>query len=225
VHATELVVPGRELGGVHLAMEYLEQQNRFIASGAGGPAPSISAHGKRVVIIGGGDTGSDCLGTAHRQGCESVHQLELLPKPPASRAPQTPWPQWPLQLRTSHAHEEGCQREWSISTLKLTGEGGRVRKLHAKRVDTGEELTIDCELVLLAMGFTGLSARPSTRALVDGLGLKLDARGNVQTDGSFRTSNPKVYAAGDARRGASLIVWAIAEGRKMAAFIDRELKI
>jgi glutamate synthase (NADPH/NADH) small chain len=209
----ELTVPGRELHGVHQAMEYLTHTG------------SINARGKRVVIIGGGDTGSDCLGTAHRQGCLSVLQFELLPQPPAERASLTPWPLWPMQLRTSHAHEEGGDRRWSVSTTSFSGEGGRVTKLHAQQVHfdngrftpvVGSEFEIEADLVLLAMGFTG----PAPSLLLDALALKRDARGNVAADSDYMTSRKGVFAGGDVRRGASLIVWAIAEGRKMAAAVD-----
>ena len=233
--ARDLDVPGRALGGVHLAMEFLSQQNRRIAGDPIDPAEEISARGKRVVVIGGGDTGSDCVGTCHRQGAARVHQFELLPQPPAARAPSTPWPLWPMQLRTSHAHEEGCEREWSVSTTGFSGgKDGRVRKLHAVRVAMGEtpdgrpqvvpvagsEFTLDADLVLLAMGFTG---PPRQDPLLDGLGVRRDARGNVATDGDHRTSVDNVFAAGDVRRGQSLIVWAIREGRDAAEAIDRHL--
>lgn len=228
--ARELPVPGRELAGVHQAMEFLAQQNRRVAGDSVPADTAITAEGKHVVVIGGGDTGSDCVGTAHRQGARSVLQLELLPVPPASRDASTPWPRWPLQLRTSHAHEEGGERRWSISTTRLAGEGGRVRALHAVRVEPvpdesgrarlaevpGSAMTIPADLVLLAMGFTG------AQRVGAGTGHEpaLDARGNVATDGRHLTSLDGVFAAGDARRGASLIVWAIREGRDTAAAVD-----
>ncbi len=226
--ARDLPVPGRELKGVHFAMEYLTQQNKRNAGIAVTDEP-ITAKGKRVVIIGGGDTGSDCLGTSHRQGCTEVHQFEVLPEPPPQRADSTPWPLWPMQLRTSHAHEEGCDRQWSVSTTKFTGHNGHVTKLHANRVtfengtftpipNTGFEMDVD--LVLLAMGFTG----PVKNGLLDSLGVKYDARGAVAVDENFMTSVDGVFAAGDTKRGASLIVWAIAEGRKMAAGVDKYLR-
>ncbi len=231
----DLPVPGRELSGVHFAMDYLTQQNKI---NAGDPPPPpaerLTAKGKRVVIIGGGDTGSDCLGTCHRQGAKEVYQFELLPQPPPHRAESTPWPLWPMQLRSSHAHEEGCKREWSVSTTKFTGRNGRVTKLHAVRVnflkddqgrsrmveipDTAFELDVD--LVLLAMGFAG----PEKRGLLTDLEVTLDARGNVAVDDNYMTNVDGVFAAGDMKRGASLIVWAIAEGRKAAAGIERYLK-
>jgi glutamate synthase (NADPH/NADH) small chain len=226
--ARELPVPGRDLKGVHPAMDYLTQQNRRNAGDHVTDEP-ITAKGKRVVIIGGGDTGSDCLGTTHRQSCSEVHQFELLPEPPPTRAGSTPWPLWPMQLRTSHAHEEGCDRQWSVSTTKLTGRNGHVTKLHAQRVAfengnftpiPGTEFEMDVDLVLLAMGFTG----PVKNGLLDSLGVKYDPRGNVAVDENFMTSVPGVFAGGDVKRGASLIVWAIAEGRKMAAGVDQYLQ-
>lgn len=224
----DLSVPGRELKGVHFAMDYLTQQNKRNAGDSITDEP-ITAKDKRVVIIGGGDTGSDCLGTAHRQGCREVHQFELLPEPPPQRAESTPWPLWPMQLRTSHAHEEGCDRQWSVSTTKFSGRNGHVTKLHAHRVAYGNgkftpisdtDFEMDVDLVLLAMGFTG----PVKQGLLDSLGVKYDQRGAVQVDENFMTNLDGVFAGGDTRRGASLIVWAIAEGRKMAAGIDRYLR-
>jgi glutamate synthase (NADPH/NADH) small chain len=226
--ARELPVPGRELKGIHLAMDYLTQQNKRNA-GDGIPEEPITAKGKRVVIIGGGDTGSDCLGTTHRQGCVEVHQFELLPEPPPQRAPVTPWPLWPMQLRTSHAHEEGCDRQWSVSTTRFSGRDGHVTKLHAQQVQfekgrftpiPGTEVEMEADLVLLAMGFTG----PVKNGLLDSLGVKYDARGNVATDQNFMTNVDGVFAGGDVKRGASLIVWAIAEGRKMATAVDKYLR-
>ncbi len=226
--ARELPIPGRELKGVHLAMEYLTQQNKRVAGDAEVANP-ITAKGKRVVIIGGGDTGSDCLGTAHRQHCKEAHQFEVLPEPPPQRAGATPWPLWPMQLRTSHAHEEGCDRQWSVSTTKFTGENGQVTKLHAHQVKfengaftpvPNTEFTMDVDLVLLAMGFTG----PVKNGLLDSLGVKYDARGAVAVDQHFMSNLDGVFAGGDTKRGASLIVWAIAEGRKMAAGIHAYLK-
>ena len=224
----ELPVPGRDLKGVHLAMDYLTQQNKRVA-GDTVPEEHISAQGKRVVIIGGGDTGSDCLGTAHRQGCLEAHQFELLPQPPPARAESTPWPLWPMQLRTSHAHEEGCDREWSIATTKFSGENGHLTGLHATRVNfengkvvpvSGSEIKMEVDLVLLAMGFVG----PVKNGLLDSFGLQYDPRGNVAVDEHFMTSVDGVFATGDTKRGASLIVWAIAEGRKSAAGIHRYLQ-
>jgi glutamate synthase (NADPH/NADH) small chain len=219
-----LNVPGRDLRGIHFAMEFLPQQNRV---GEGDSVPNqILATGKHVIIIGGGDTGADCLGTSHRQGARSVTQFELLPKPPDTRSPSTPWPLWPMQLRVESSHEEGGTRDWSVSTARFSGdEQGNVKQLHAVRVSPkleplpGTEFTLEADLVLLAMGFTG----PVKRGLIEQLGVTLDHRGNVATDGNHATSVPGVFAAGDMRRGQSLVVWAIAEGRKAAAGIDRFL--
>ena len=232
--ARELEVPGRELAGVHLAMDFLEQQNRRGAGDEFSPEKIISAAGKRVVVIGGGDTGSDCIGTCHRQGALEVVQLEVMPQPPASRDSSTPWPLWPMQLRTSHAHEEGGTRDWSVATTRLSGAEGRVQRLHAVRVaprrDDGgrttfdpvpdSEFTIDAELVLLAMGFAG----PALAGLHAKLGVAIDARGCVTTGAGQMSSVEGVFAAGDARRGASLIVWAIREGRDAAHAIDAYLR-
>ena len=228
--ARELDVPGRELAGVHLAMDFLEQQNRRGAGEIIDSAREISAAGKRVIVIGGGDTGSDCIGTCHRQGAVDVVQLEVMPQPPASRDPSTPWPRWPMQLRTSHAHEEGGSRDWSVATTALSGAEGRVARLHAVRVAAGvdaagrtrfdpvagSEFVIEAELVLLAMGFEG-PAREGPHAA---FGVDLDARGCVVTNTQHMSSAPGIFAAGDMRRGASLIVWAIREGRDAARAID-----
>jgi glutamate synthase (NADPH) small chain len=194
------------------------------------PDKDSDAKGRRVVIIGGGDTGSDCAGTCVRQGARSVRQFELLPQPPAGRAASTPWPLWPMQLRSSHAHEEGCDREWSVATTAFSGENGRVQKLHGARLErrvfadgrtdfarmAGTEFELDADLVLLAMGFSG----PVKSKLLVDIGVALDARGNIATDHAHRTSVPGVFSAGDARRGASLIVWAIREGRDAAEAIN-----
>jgi glutamate synthase (NADPH/NADH) small chain len=221
----DLNVPGRELKGIHFAMEFLPQQNRRVAGDRVDPATAILATGKRVIIIGGGDTGADCLGTSHRQRAASVHQFEILPMPPAERAPHTPWPLWPLQLRIESSHEEGGIREWSVATTHFTGdEQGQVKQLHGMRVGPapkfepvpGTEFTLEADLVLLAMGFTG----PVRGGLIEALGVELDGRGNVKTDANYATSMPGVFAAGDARRGQSLVVWAIAEGRKAARSVD-----
>jgi glutamate synthase (NADPH/NADH) small chain len=219
----DLEVPGRELQGIHFAMEFLPQQNRRSEGDSVPDAEAILATGKRVAIIGGGDTGADCLGTCHRQGALSVTQFELLPKPPDERSPSTPWPLWPMQLRVESSHEEGGVRDWSVSTVKFTGdERGRVRQLHAARVDAklnpipGTDFAMDADLVLLAMGFLG----PVKTGPIAQLGVKLDARGNVATDERYMSSVPGVFAAGDMRRGQSLVVWAIAEGRQAARGID-----
>jgi glutamate synthase (NADPH/NADH) small chain len=225
-HPRDLRVPGRELNGIHFAMDFLPQQNRRNEGDEVPAEGAILATGKSVVIIGGGDTGADCLGTCHRQGALSVTQFELLSKPPDERAPSTPWPLWPMQLRTEGAHEEGGARDWSVSTVKFTGdEDGNVRQLHAVRVDSklqaipGTEFTIDADLVLLAMGFLG----PVRNGMIEQLGVKLDPRGNVSTGENYMSSVPGVFAAGDMRRGQSLVVWAIAEGRKAAQAIDKYL--
>jgi glutamate synthase (NADPH/NADH) small chain len=219
----DLRVPGRELQGIHFAMEFLPQQNRRNEGDEVPAGEAILAGGKRVVIIGGGDTGADCLGTSHRQGAASVTQFELLPKPPDERAPSTPWPLWPMQLRSEGAHEEGGNRDWSVSTVKFTDDGqGRVKQLHALRVDArlqpvpGTEFSMEADLVLLAMGFLG----PVRGGMIEQLGLKLDQRGNVSTGADYMSSVPGVFAAGDMRRGQSLVVWAIAEGRKAAKAMD-----
>ncbi len=220
----DLPIPGRELKGIHFAMEFLPQQNRCNEGDFVDPSKAILAGGKRVLIIGGGDTGADCLGTTHRQHAKSVHQFEIMPKPPAERSPLTPWPLWPLQLRTEGAHEEGGIRDWSINSVKFTGdEHGNVKQLHAVRVGPppkfevipGSEFTMDVDLVLLAMGFLG----PVRNDMIEQLGLDLDARGNVATK-DFMTSKEGIFAAGDMRRGQSLVVWAISEGRKAAAAVN-----
>jgi len=220
----DLRVPGRELQGIHFAMEFLPQQNRRCE---GDEVPNqILATGKHVVIIGGGDTGADCLGTCHRQNPLSVTQLELLPRPPEERSSSTPWPLWPMQLRNEGAHEEGGRRDWSVATLRFTGDDrGRVRHLHVVRVDAqlapipGTEFTIDADLVLLALGFTG----PVRSGLLEQLGVALDSRGNVATGPDHLSSVPGVFGAGDMRRGQSLVVWAIAEGRRAAHAINAYL--
>ena len=231
--ARDLPVPGRELDGIHLAMDYLPQQNKLLAGETIDPAERITAEGKRVVILGGGDTGADCLGTAHRQGAEVVYQFELLPEPPEQRRPDNPWPQWPAILRSSPAHEEGGIRDYNILTKSFSGRDGQVEKLHAIRVEwtTGEngrpamteipgsEMEVETDLVLLAMGFL----HPEHAGMLADLGVALDARGNVQTDANKMTSIPGVFAGGDMSRGQSLVVWAIAEGRDVARGIDAYL--
>jgi glutamate synthase (NADPH/NADH) small chain len=215
-------------------MDYLCQQNRVVAGAAASPGERIDAAGKRVVILGGGDTGSDCYGTALRQGAASVLQVELLPAPPPQRASDNPWPTWPVVFRTSSSHEEGGERDFALMTRRALGEDGRVTALEAARVElvtgpdgrrtvqarAGEPTVIPADLVLLAMGFTG----PELGGVASELGLALDARGNIAAGTvDYATSAPGVYAAGDARRGQSLIVWAIAEGREAARAIDRHL--
>ena len=229
--ARDLPVPGRELAGVHPAMEYLTQQNRLLAGGYIDHQPRISAEGKRVVILGGGDTGADCLGTAHRQGAEIVHQLELLSEPPQQRRPENPWPQWPIILRSSAAHEEGGLRDYDVLTKSFSGSNGTVERLHAVRVDwsemdgngrpnmreiPGSEFVIDTDLVLLAMGFL----HPEHDGMLSQLGVELDGRGNIKVDQDRTTSVAGVFAGGDAARGQSLVVWAIAEGRDVARGVD-----
>ena len=227
-HPRDLNVPGRNLHGIHFAMEFLPQQNRRCEGDTVPDSEAILATGKRVIIIGGGDTGADCLGTSHRQGALSVTQFELLPKPPDDRSPSTPWPLWPMQLRIESSHEEGGVRDWGVATTRFTGdERGQVKQLHAVRVGPppkfeaigGSEFTIDADLVLLAMGFLG----PVKNGMIEQLGVALDPRGNVAADANYMASVPGVFAAGDMRRGQSLVVWAIAEGRKAAQGIDRFL--
>ena len=223
-HPRDLKVPGRELAGVHFAMDFLPQQNKRVAGDKVPSEGAILATGKRVVIIGGGDTGADCLGTSHRQKAASVHQFEIMPTPPPERSPLTPWPLWPLQLRSESSHEEGGQRDWAVATTHFTGDlDGNVEQLHGIHVGPppkfealpGTEFVMDVDLVLLAMGFTG----PVKHGLIEEAKLKLDLRGNLATD-NYQTSMPGVFAAGDARRGQSLVVWAIAEGRKAAEAVD-----
>jgi glutamate synthase (NADPH/NADH) small chain len=228
----DLPVPGRELRGVHFAMEFLTQQNR-VCEGDSVP-DQISARGKRVVILGGGDTGSDCLGTSNRHGAESVHQIELMPQPPDGRTPDMPWPYWPMILRTSSSHEEGVVREFSISTTHFSGDAaGNVKKLHGVKLQwvpgdngrpkmervPGSEFTLDVDLVLLAMGFTG----PEKGKLVTDLGVEFTDRGNVKADDKYATNVKGVFTAGDMRRGQSLVVWAIWEGRECARGVDAYL--
>lgn len=230
--ARELEVPGRELDGVVQAMDFLEEQNRVVA-GDGLAARRFDVKGQRVIILGGGDTGSDCLGTSLRLGAASVAQVELMPAPPATRAPGNPWPQWPMVFRTSSSQEEGGDRAFGKRTLRLEGDGGTLRALtwievrleadaegRSRLVDVpGTEERVEVDRLILAMGFVG----PELAGLQEQLGVELDARGNVKVDASFRTSTPKVWAAGDAMRGASLIVWAIADGREAARAVDEAL--
>ena len=229
----DLPLPGRDLGGIHFAMEYLTLSNKRCEGDQIPDERFISAAGKRVVIIGGGDTGADCLGTVHRQGATSVHQFELLPRPPDARASDNPWPQWPNVFRISSAHEEGGERVYAVSTQRFLGDAeGRVRQLQALTVEMtreggrldfkpvpGTEFTLDVDLVLLAMGFVG----PERSGPIEELRLTLTERGNVARDASWMTSAPGVFTCGDMQRGQSLIVWAIAEGRSCAAGVDRWL--
>jgi len=233
-HPRDLPVPGRELKGVHFAMEFLPQQNKRVAGDKIPEEIALTANGKHVVVIGGGDTGSDCVGTSIRQGAASVTQFELMPKPPEKENKPLVWPNWPNKLRTSSSQEEGCQRDWAVATQKLTGENGRVTTLHAVRLDwkqdergqwkmseiPGSEFTVKADLVLLAMGYL----HPVHEGLLKELNVSLDGRGNVQaTDLNYQTSVAKVFAAGDMRRGQSLVVWAIREGRQCARAIDEFL--
>jgi glutamate synthase (NADPH/NADH) small chain len=226
----DLPVPGRELRGIHFAMEYLTLQNRRCEGDHVPDERFITARDRHVVIIGGGDTGADCLGTVHRQGAASVHQFELLPRPPDTRAPDNPWPQWPNVFRVSSAHEEGGERVYAVSTQRFAGTpDGHVSELHAVKVDMvreggrldfrpvpGTEFTLRADLVLLAMGFLG----PERKGLVESLGVELTERGNVKRDSNWMTSVPGVFTCGDMQRGQSLIVWAIAEGRSAARGVD-----
>jgi glutamate synthase (NADPH/NADH) small chain len=223
--ARDLNIQGRELNGIHQAMEYLPLANRDFEQSP------ITSRRKRVVIIGGGDTGADCLGTAHRQGALSVHQFEIMPRPPDFRDPSTPWPTWPLMFRTSSAHEEGGERVFAVNTLSFTGLDGRVAGLRACEVEMatvegrprfdpiqGTEFELPCELVLLALGFSGPDPE-----VASSFGVSLNARGNIARSASYETDVPGVFVCGDAGRGQSLIVWAIAEGRSAAMHVDRQL--
>ncbi len=222
----DLKVPGRDLKGIHFAMEFLPQQNKRIAGDE--VVGQIMATGKQVVIIGGGDTGADCLGTCHRHKAAVVSQFEIMPMPPQDRHASTPWPFWPLQLRTESAHEEGGLRDWALNTTKFVGDGnGKVKELHGIRVGPppkfepipGTEVVIEADLVLLALGFTG----PVRQGMLEQFGVELDPRGNVATKGNYGSSVPGIFAAGDMRRGQSLVVWAIAEGRSAARAVDHYL--
>jgi glutamate synthase (NADPH) small chain len=220
----DLPIPGRELKGVHFAMEYLTQSNRRVA-GEQVPAGLIDAKGKKVVVIGGGDTGSDCVGTAVRQGADCVVQIELLPKPGEARLPNQPWPSYPMILKTTTSHEEGGERHWSVLTKEFKSQKSKLKSLVCVRVDEklkeipGTEFEIPADLVLLAMGFVGAEKA----GLLTDLGVEFDQRGNVKTDESYMSSVKGVFAAGDMRRGQSLIVWAISEGRRAAYGVDKFL--
>ena len=222
----DLPIPGRELKGIHFAMEFLPQQNRRVSNEPQGDVEPILAKGKKVVVIGGGDTGSDCIGTSTRQGAESVTNFEIMPQPPEHENKMLTWPDWPLKLRISSSHEEGVSREFAVLTQKFTGENGRVKKLHCTHVDAkfkpvpGTEFAIEADLVLLAMGFV----HPVHEGMLKALGVALDQRGNVSADtNAYLTSVPKVFTAGDMRRGQSLVVWAIREGRQAAHAVDKFL--
>ncbi len=233
----DLTVPGRELDGVHFAMEFLPQQNKRVAGDTVPTNGSITATGKHVVVIGGGDTGSDCIGTSNRQGAASVTQLEILPKPPEKEDKALTWPEWPNKLRTSSSQEEGCERMWSVTTKEITGENGKAKAIKCAKVEwskdasggwkmqevAGSEFELKADLILLAMGFV----HPIHQGMLDTLGIAYDNRGNIQspTDGSnaYKTTVDKVFAAGDMRRGQSLVVWAIREGRQCTRAIDEYL--
>ena len=225
-HPRDLPVPGREFAGVHFAMNYLPQQNRRISGEPLGDVEPILATGKQVVVIGGGDTGSDCIGTAFRQGAVSVAQLEIMPMPPDKENKALTWPHWPLKLRTSSSQAEGAQRDFSVATTRFLGADGNVTQLECIHLDgqmkpvPGTEFTLPADLVLLAMGFL----HPVQEGMVKALGLDLDQHGNVKANElDYRTSRAKVFAAGDMRRGQSLVVWAIREGRQAAHAIDKFL--
>jgi glutamate synthase (NADPH/NADH) small chain len=231
----DLAVPGRELKGIHFAMPFLVQQNMRNGCERVDPAEAITAEGKPVVVIGGGDTGADCVGTAIRQGATSVRQFEILPKPPPTRAPETPWPAWPRMLRESSSHKEGCERRWSVMTQAFIGDERGVRQMACVEVDwvtpagggmekpvarPGSEFSVDAELVLLAMGFVG----PGPNRLVEQLQLRMDPRGNLWRDGDGMTSSPGIFVAGDMAQGASLVVRAIADGSRLAGSMLAYLK-
>ena len=236
-HPRDLPIPGRELQGVHFAMEFLPQQNKRVAGDDIPESQSILATGKHVVVIGGGDTGSDCIGTSNRQGAASITQLEIMPRPPVKEDKGLTWPEWPNKLRTSSSHQEGCERMWSVATKEIRGENGQAKSIVCAKVEwskdahgawkmneiAGSEFELKADLVLLAMGFV----HPVHAGLLDGLGVAYDPRGNVQgsTEGveAYKTSLDKVFAAGDMRRGQSLIVWAIREGRQCARAVDEYL--
>jgi glutamate synthase (NADPH) small chain len=230
----DLKIPGRELKGIHFAMEYLVQSNKKIAGQAISQEALIDAKGKKVIVIGGGDTGADCVGIAHRQGASCVVQIELLPKPPDYRSCEYPWPKYPMLLKSSTSHEEGGERHWAILTKRFVGEAGGVEKISCVKVEFGQKdcqvmpaikeipasgFEIEADLVILAVGFL----HPQARGLLKDLGLELDAGGNVKTDNNFMTSQKGVFSAGDMRRGQSLVVWAISEGRQAAHYIDKFL--
>ena len=230
--ARDLPIPGRELKGVHFAMDFLTQQNGRVSGKTFAPEEELWATGKNVIVIGGGDTGSDCVGTSNRHRAASVTQIEVMAKPPEARDASTPWPNWPMQLRTSTSHEEGCDRNWAILTKEFTGdEAGELKALRIANMDyisakpgeapkfqevPGTERELPCELALLAIGFV----HPQHKGMIAELGVDLDERGNVKAGADYQTSVPKVFAAGDMRRGQSLVVWAISEGREAARHVD-----
>jgi glutamate synthase (NADPH/NADH) small chain len=233
----DLPIPGRDLDGIHFAMDFLTQQNKRVAGdpeSKAAPNGTLSAKGKHVVVIGGGDTGSDCIGTSNRHGAASVTQFEIMPQPPVKENKMLVWPDWPLKMRTSSSHQEGCERDWSVQTKRAIGENGKITALECVRVDwqlgdggqmklvevPGSEFTLKADLVLLAMGFVG----PRKQGLVEQAGVELDARGNVKAPlTTYQTSKPKIFSCGDMRRGQSLVVWAIREGRQCARGVDEFL--
>jgi glutamate synthase (NADPH/NADH) small chain len=233
----DLEDPGRELSGIHYAMEFLTQQNKRNAGdpeSIAAPGGTLSAAGKHVVVIGGGDTGSDCIGTSNRQGAASVTQLEIMPQPPERENKQLTWPDWPLKLRTSSSQEEGCERDFAVATKRAIGQDGKITELECVRLEwvagadgrmrmqevEGSTFTLKADLVLLAMGFTG----PRTACVIDSAGVELDPRGNVKaTVSDYQTSVRNIFACGDMRRGQSLVVWAIREGRQCARAVDEAL--
>jgi glutamate synthase (NADPH/NADH) small chain len=226
-HPRDLDVPGRDLDGVHFAMDFLPLQNRRVAGDT--DVPPLTAKGRHVIVIGGGDTGSDCVGTSNRQGALSVTQFELLPQPPEHENKPLVWPYWPMKMRTSSSHEEGCERDWAVQTKAFKGDGGKAVALVACRVEwkdgklrevPGSEFELKADLVLFAMGYL----HPVHTGMLEELGVEYDARGNVKADTEhYRTSVPKLFAAGDTRRGQSLVVWAIREGRQCARAVDEFL--
>ena len=232
-HPRDMPVPGRDLDGVHFAMDFLTQQNRRLAGEPLGDSPELLAKGKHVVVIGGGDTGSDCVGTSNRQGAASVTQLEIMPKPPAREDKALTWPNWPMKLRTSSSHDEGCERDWSVLTKKIREKNGKIETLELVRVAwdqddgamsmneiPGSEFEMKADLVFLAMGFV----HPTKDGMLEALGVELDDRGNVRAGTEdYKTSIPGVFSAGDMRRGQSLVVWAIREGRQCARSVDQAL--
>jgi glutamate synthase (NADPH/NADH) small chain len=230
--ARGLTIPGAELPGVRLAMEFLTQQNKRNAGDPeerAAPRGTLSAKGKHVIVIGGGDTGSDCVGTSNRQGAASVTQIEIMPQPPEKENKLLTWPDWPMKLRTSTSHDEGVDRDWAVLTKEVVSDGGVVTGLKCVRADwtdgklgevPGTEFTLKADLILLAMGFVG----PRKAGMIDQSGVELDQRGNVKADTvSYQTSDPQIWACGDMRRGQSLVVWAIREGRQAARAVDEAL--
>jgi glutamate synthase (NADPH/NADH) small chain len=230
----DIQIEGRELGGIHFAMDYLSQSNKRVAGDVISGGALIDAKGKKVVVIGGGDTGSDCVGTAYRQGAVCVVQIEVMPMPPECRTDEHPWPRYPLILKTTSSHEEGASRNWSVMTKKFVGEKGKLQKLSCVKVEfeksgpnacpvmkevPGSDFDIEADMAVLAVGFLG----PVQEGLLAEFGVELDKRGNVKTGEEYKTSVDKVFAAGDMRRGQSLVVWAISEGRRAAHNIDKFL--